>query len=191
MKTILVATTNQHKLKEYSEMLEPLGYTIKSLADFPDIKDITETEDTFRGNALIKAKTLSDWTKLEVVADDSGLCVLALDGRPGVKSARYASDNATYAENNSKLLQEMNKVVQRKAYFITVICLYIPNQKPQFFEGRLDGSIATKAKGNHGFGYDPLFVLPDGRHLAELPIDEKNKISHRAQALSKLMNYLQ
>lgn len=191
MKELLLATKNKHKIIEYKAMLEPLGYHIITLLDYPDIEDIEETGTTFEANALIKAETLATITGKQVVADDSGLSVLALNGEPGVYSARYAGETASYQDNNAKLLNEMKQIDDKRAYFITVICFYRHNREPVFFEGRLHGDIATDYKGNHGFGYDPIFVLDDGRHLAELSLDEKNAISHRSRALESLVTYIQ
>lgn len=190
MKTLLIATKNPHKLHEYTAMLEPLGYAIESLFDHPDIDDIVEDGDTFEANAWIKAATLARKTNTAVLADDSGLSVAALDGAPGVHSARYAGAGATDAANNDRLLQAMDGIVERQACFLTVICLVAPGESARYFHGRLDGHIATRFQGDGGFGYDPLFVLADGRHLAELSMAEKNAISHRANALRELLAYL-
>lgn len=191
MKELLIATKNKHKIIEYKAMLEPLGYSILTLFDYPEIGEIEETGTTFEANALIKAETLAKRIGKPVVADDSGLAVLALDGAPGVYSARYAGESVTYHDNNEKLLRELATKKQRNAYFITVICLYQEGQEPRFFEGRLHGQIATDYKGEHGFGYDPIFQLDDGRHLAELPLDEKNSISHRSRALTAFVRYIE
>ncbi len=190
MKDIIIATNNKHKTIEYKAMLHKLGYNVLSLSDIDFDQEIIESSDTFHGNALIKAKTISDYTKKMVIADDTGLCVNKLGGDPGVYSARYAGISHDYQRNNEKLLKKLDGIIDRSAYFITVICLYIPFQEAIFFEGRLDGEIALEAKGGNGFGYDPLFVLKNGKHLAELSLDEKNKISHRALALQKLTKYL-
>lgn len=187
MKDIVIATQNKHKIEEYKNMLEPLGYTIFTLYDFDEIDDIVEDGDTFEANAYIKAKTLQDILHKDVIADDSGLMVDALDGAPGVYSARYAGEDVTYEDNNQLLLHNMKEETHRKATFITVICLLEMNRKPRYFTGTLEGSIATKYKGTNGFGYDPIFCLPDGRHLAELSMTEKNQCSHRARALQQLM----
>jgi XTP/dITP diphosphohydrolase len=191
MKELLIATKNKHKIIEYKAMLEPLGFHILTLFDYPDMGDILETGTTFEANALLKAKTLAKRTHKAVVADDSGLVVTALDGAPGVYSARYARAGATDQDNNEKLIQEMHDKPNKNAYFITIICLYQTGEEPRFFEGRLHGSIATEYKGNHGFGYDPIFALDDGRHLAELSLDEKNRISHRSRALASFVRYIQ
>lgn len=190
MKEIVIATNNPHKVIEFKRMLEPLGYTILTLRDYPQIEEIIEDGTTFKENALKKAKELSDILELDVIADDSGLMVEALDGAPGVYSARYAGEHVSYDDNNQLLLQNMTGKHNRTARFITTMCLYQRGQEPQFFVGTLDGSIAQEYKGDNGFGYDPIFVLSDGRHLAELTLQEKNQISHRAKSLNKLIEYL-
>lgn len=191
MKELLIATKNKHKIIEFKAMLEPLGVRILTLYDYPDIGDIEETGITFEANALLKAQTLAESTGNTVVADDSGLVVKALDGAPGVYSARYAGENMTPHDNNEKLLKEMANQANREAYFITVMCLYQAGLEPVFFEGRLPGYIGTEYRGENGFGYDPIFQLEDGRHLAELALNEKNSISHRAKALATFVEYVQ
>lgn len=190
MKEIVIATQNKHKTDEYKHLLEPLGYTVYTLHDFPDIGEIIEDGDTFQANAYIKAKTLQDVLHKDVLADDSGLMVDALDGAPGVYSARYAGTDVTYEDNNHLLMKNMRGIPNRQAAFITVICLLEQGRKPQYFTGVLRGTIATESRGHNGFGYDPIFCISDGRHLAELTMDEKNAISHRALAAQQLIMYL-
>lgn len=191
MKDILVATKNPHKVTEMENMLTPLGFNVKTLYDYPEIGPIAETGTTFKENALIKAETLAQHTGTMVVADDSGLIVDALDGAPGVYSARYASEKATYDQNNRLLLKNMRLKKNREAKFVTVMCLFIPNEEPVFFESYLLGEIAKEYKGLNGFGYDPIFIVRGkNRHLAEFSLQEKNEISHRAKALRKLVDYL-
>ena len=191
MKEIVIATKNPNKVTEMTNLLEPLGYEVKTLYDYPEIGPIEETGDTFKENALIKAKTLAQHTGTMCIADDSGLEVFALDKAPGVYSARYAGDNATYDNNNKKLLKEMKRKTDRKARFVTVICLYEEGQEPLFFESTLNGEIAKEFKGLNGFGYDPLFIVKGtDKHLAEYSLQEKNEFSHRAKALKKLIDYL-
>ena len=187
MKELLIATQNKHKIEEYKAMLEPMGYAIRTLLDVPDMVAIAETGTTFEANALIKAETLQEKTGLDVIADDSGLMVDALDGAPGVYSARYAGEDVTYDDNNRQLLSDMESVSNRRARFIPVICPLERGKQPQYYTGTLDGTIATTYRGHHGFGYDPIFVLEDGRHLAELPMADKNAVSHRAMALRQLV----
>lgn len=191
MKEIVIATKNPHKVTEMNTLLEPLGYEVKTLYNYPEVGPIEETGKTFKENALIKAKTLSKHTGHIVIADDSGLEVDALDGAPGVFSARYAGEKATYDQNNRLLLKEMKRKKNRKARFVTTICYYEPNQEPLFFESSLNGEIATEYKGLNGFGYDPIFIVKGStKHLAEFSLFEKNEISHRAKALKKLISYL-
>jgi XTP/dITP diphosphohydrolase len=190
LKKIVIATNNVHKVVEFKKMLEPLGYSVYTLRDFPTLPDIVEDGTTFEANALKKAQVLSEYLKQDVIADDSGLMVEALNGAPGVYSARYAGEGVTYADNNLFLLRNMEGITHRDAQFITTMCFYQQGKEPHFFVGTLNGTIATMLKGDNGFGYDPLFVLPDGRHLAELELEEKNRISHRGKSLNKLIAYL-
>lgn len=190
MKEIVIATQNQHKIIELKKMLEPLGYTVLTLLDYPEIEDIEEDGTTFRENAYKKAVTLSNILDKDVVADDSGLVVDALQGAPGVYSARYAGEHVSYDDNNQLLMSNMKNKPNRNARFVTTICYYKRGQKALYFEGSLDGEIGTEYKGTNGFGYDPIFVVDDGRHLAELSLEEKNLVSHRAKAVQKLITYL-
>lgn len=191
MKDILIATKNKHKYIEIQKALKPLGYNVLTLFDFDEFPEIIEDKDTFRGNALKKAKELSDYLGKDVIADDSGLEVFALNNEPGVYSARYGGEAATYDDNNKLLLKNMTNINDRGARFVTTMCLYRLHEEPVYFEDYLYGSIATEYKGTNGFGYDPIFIVKnDGRHLAELNLDEKNKISHRGKCLQKLITYL-
>jgi XTP/dITP diphosphohydrolase len=191
MKEIVIATKNPHKVTEMTNLLEPLGFEVKTLYDYPKLGPIDETGETFQENALIKAKTLSDITGKAVISDDSGLEVEALDGAPGVYSARFAGENVSYDENNRMLLKKMKRKTDRSARFVTTICYYQPGETPVFFTGTLNGKIAKDYKGLNGFGYDPLFIVKGtDKHLAEYSLVEKNEISHRAKALRKLIDYL-
>lgn len=191
MREILIATKNEHKVVEMKKMLEPLGYKVLTLHDYEEIPEIIEDSDTFKGNALKKAKTLSLHLNKDVISDDSGLQVEALNNEPGVYSARYAGENVSYADNNKKLLKNMEHKINRKARFITTMCLYRIGKEPIYFEDYLYGEIATEYKGENGFGYDPIFIVDaDHRHLAEYTTSEKNKISHRGKCLKKLIDYL-
>lgn len=191
MKEIVIATKNEHKVIEMKNMLEPLGYHVFTLHDFSELPEIIEDKDTFRGNALKKAKTLSDYLNKDVISDDSGLEVETLNNEPGVYSARFAGDNSTYQDNNLKLLEKMKNKNNRKARFITTICYYKRNQEPIYFEDYLYGEIAYDFKGENGFGYDPLFIVEkDKRRLAEYTTSEKNEISHRGKCLKQLITFL-
>lgn len=188
MKKILVATHNEHKKEEIQQILGN-EFQILSLSDFAIHDEIVEDGDTFEANALIKAKYCFEKTGVPSVGDDSGLVVEALDGRPGIFSARYAGDH-DFAKNIEKVLTEMQGETNRKAYFITVLCYY-DGQQIQYFEGRVYGNLLEDNKGHQGFGYDPIFV-PEGyeKTFAEMNPDEKNKISHRKKALDKFLEFL-
>lgn len=190
MKDIIFATNNKHKLMEVGEMLTGC-VRLKSLDEIGLSGDIPETADTLEGNALQKAQWVYDRTGKDCFADDTGLEVEALDGRPGVFSARYAGEHCTFDDNINKMLAEMEGKTNRKACFRTVICL-IENGTPKYFEGRVDGVILTERYGAEGFGYDPIF-MPDrfAVSFAEMPLEVKNRISHRGIAVAKLVKYLQ
>ncbi|MDY5629131.1 XTP/dITP diphosphatase [Limosilactobacillus coleohominis] len=188
MKTIVIATNNAGKAREYGEMLSPLGINVKTLADFPHFA-IDENGQTFQENALIKARTAVKQLGLPVMADDSGLMVDALDGAPGVHSARYAGDHDDQA-NNRKLLRELAGVddLYRTAHFHTTIVGLKPNGDQLVAEGRVDGHILRNPQGSNGFGYDPLFYVDElGCAMATLTDEQKNAVSHRGRALRNFM----
>lgn len=189
IKTLVFATNNKHKLHEVSQLLEGV-VEIKSLAEMGLAGDIPETADTLQGNALQKAQWVWERTHLDCFADDTGLEVEALDGAPGVYSARYAGEGCSFDDNINKLLNAMDGKTNRKADFRTVICL-MENGQPRYFEGRVDGCILTERYGQEGFGYDPIF-MPDrfAVSFAEMPLEVKNQISHRGRAVSALVEYL-
>jgi XTP/dITP diphosphohydrolase len=188
MTTFVLATANPHKTLEMRAVLEDLGITVLPRPEH--VPDVDETEDTLEGNALLKARALCQATGRAAVADDTGLFVDALDGRPGVYSARYAGEGASYEDNVTKLLGELEGIAgpERRARFRTVICVARPDGTSVAVEGVLEGTITTVARGTNGFGYDPVFAPDDtpGRTLAELSAEEKNSISHRARALVAL-----
>lgn len=179
---LVLASHNQGKIDELSQMLAPYGVKILSARDLK-LPDVEETGETFAENAVLKAETISEYTGMPCLADDSGLCVDALDGRPGVYSARYAADNNARINKLIGELRESGKA-DWSAHFSCVLALKIPHQKTKFFEGRVDGKIIENRRGSEGFGYDPVFV-PDGyeRTFAEMSKEEKAKISHRGKAL--------
>lgn len=179
MQEILIATHNQHKKEEIQQILGS-QYLVKSLTDYNIYDEIIEDGKTFEENAEIKAKYCFEKTGIPSIGDDSGLVVEALDGRPGIFSARYAGDH-DFTKNIAKVLQEMEGEENRKAYFITVLCYY--DNGPNFFEGRVYGTLLAENKGHKGFGYDPIFV-PEGytKTFAEMLPEEKNAISHRKKA---------
>lgn len=189
MEELIFATNNKHKLQEVSELLHNI-VTIYSLAEKDLAGDIPETADTLQGNALQKAQWVWERTHQNCFADDTGLEVEALGGAPGVYSARYAGEHCTFDDNVNKLLDALDGQCNRRACFRTVICL-IEEGKPTYFEGRVDGSILTERYGKEGFGYDPIF-MPNrfGVSFAEMPLEVKNKISHRGLAVQKLVDYL-
>ncbi|MFZ4581682.1 MAG: non-canonical purine NTP diphosphatase [Paludibacter sp.] len=190
MKKLVFATNNAHKLSEVRSILAP-HYEIISLADLNCNDDIPETATTLEGNALLKAEYIYKKFGVDCFADDTGLEVEALDGEPGVYSARYAGPANDAQANMQKLIHELGQNENRNACFRTVITLIIEGDQINF-EGRINGRIATHPTGTAGFGYDPIFI-PDGYSLsfAELGTEEKNKISHRALAVKKLTEYLQ
>ncbi len=189
MKEIVFATNNNHKLAEIRQMI-PEEFRIISLADIGLTDEIPETAETISGNALLKARYVYERYGKDCFADDTGLEVLALNGAPGVYSARYAGLSCSYADNVNKLLKEMNGVVDRKAKFITVIALVF-NGTEYLFEGTVSGQITLQPVGTSGFGYDPVF-LPDFQKLtfAEMHPALKNEISHRGKAVQQLIAFL-
>jgi XTP/dITP diphosphohydrolase len=189
---IVLATHNHDKEIELQHSLRGLGVEICSLSEYPDIGDIEETGTTLLENSLLKAHTVHDRTGLPAIADDTGLEVDALDGAPGVYSARFAGADATYEDNLNKLLFSMEEVSEerRSARFRTVISFVDGNQE-LWTEGHIDGKIIDFPRGNSGFGYDPVFYIPQlEKTFAELSTEEKNKISHRGLALQKLRKIL-
>lgn len=192
LKKIIFASHNAGKIAEVKEMLQPLGVEVCS-ADDLDLPDVEETGTTFAENSLLKSKTIAKYTGIPCIADDSGLCVDALHGAPGVYSARYAP-NRDFAKGMDKLLDEIVKSgnPSRKAHFSCVVSLAYPDGKYELFEGRVDGIIAEqKMLGANGFGYDPIFI-PDGYScsFAQMSHEDKNKISHRGRAMQKFKQYL-
>ncbi|WP_125707230.1 XTP/dITP diphosphatase [Companilactobacillus zhongbaensis] len=189
MQEIIVATKNPNKAKEFKKIFDTDKFEIKTLLDFPDFPDIKETGSTFEENAKIKAHAVMDKYQLPTIADDSGLSVDALFGQPGVRSARYAGDHND-AANNAKLLTEIGGTPEEKrtAKFITVLVFANPNNPTDLVvSGEVNGRIAMFPQGDDGFGYDPLFYVPEkGKTMAEMTLDEKNSISHRGNAIRAL-----
>ena len=190
MKRIVFATNNAHKLSEVKAVLGE-GYDLVTLKEVGITEDIPETGATLDENASIKARYVYERTGLDCFADDTGLEVEALNGAPGVRSARYATDGHDFAANNAKLLRELDGKENRNARFRTVISL-IRNGVEEQVEGIIEGKIATSMSGSEGFGYDPLFI-PKGHDVtfAEMSAEEKNAISHRGRAVAKLVEFLQ
>ncbi len=188
MRTIVVATNNFGKVKEFKELFQE--DCLLTLKDIQYDKEIEEKGNTFSDNALSKARQVSKDTGYIVLADDSGLEVAALGGEPGVHSARYAKDHDDQA-NNALLLKKLNGKTQRDARFVCALCLYFPNDSYFMAEGYCTGVITTEARGTNGFGYDPYFLVPEfNQTMAQMPLSVKNKISHRAKALQTLKEKL-
>ncbi len=186
---LIVATSNSHKLAEIRKMM-PDSFKIRSLSEIDYHQPIEENGDTFEANALIKAHTVHKHTGLPVLADDSGIEVAALNGRPGLYSARYAGEGATDEDNNRKLLKELEGVTDRRARYKAVLA-FVTKTGEFTFEGIVKGTIALSPIGNNGFGYDPLFI-PEGYQntFGELPPSVKHTISHRTIALGKFKDFL-
>lgn len=194
MQRILLATTNKGKQREYAELLAPLAMEVTILSDLgPDVPEVVEDGLTFEENALKKALTYFRHFQLPVIADDSGLEVDALGGKPGVFSARYAGEKASDEENIAKLLAELHNVPleKRSARFVCVIAYVDGKNDPIIAKGFCSGQIAFEPKGSNGFGYDPIFYLPQyEKTMAQLEPEEKNKISHRSKALEQFVQLL-
>jgi XTP/dITP diphosphohydrolase len=194
IRELVLATRNRHKGEELGALLGDLGVRIRTMDEFPDVPDVIEDGNTCEANAIKKAKAVSKATGLLAVADDTGLEVDALGGRPGVYAARYAGEHASYEDNWRKLLQELSGVPhnRRTARFLTAAAMASPSGEVQAVTGQLQGVITEKPVGARGFGYDPVFFVPElGKTLAELSAEEKNRISHRAKAFTQVRKILQ
>ncbi|SFX12139.1 XTP/dITP diphosphohydrolase [Thermoactinomyces sp. DSM 45891] len=191
---VLIASQNQHKLKEFRDLFQlELGIGVKGLDEFPDAPEIIEDQDTFEGNAMKKSETISRWLGQPVLSDDSGIVVPALDGAPGVYSARYAGEGSTDQQNVQKMLHEMESLPDsdRGAYYVCVMALSVPGEESKFVRGECHGMVADAPRGENGFGYDPVFYVPGrGQTMAELSSGEKRAISHRSIATKKLVELL-
>lgn len=193
MKELLIATGNKGKFTEIKELLQDTVESFYSLEDFPDLPEVLEDGETFAENALKKGQSAAIATGKPAIADDSGLEVDALNGRPGVYSARFSGENATDSANNEKLIKEIAHLPEEKrsAAFRCVVALCLPDGSCHSFTGSLHGILLTELRGEGGFGYDPLFLVPEyGQTLAELPSEMKNAISHRGKALARLKEFL-
>jgi len=191
---LVLATRNRHKGEELAALLGELGIRIRTLDEFPEAPEVIEDGETCEANAIKKARAIADATGLPAVADDTGLEVAALNGRPGIFAARYAGEGATYEDNYRKLLHELVGVPRerRAARFVTVAAIAFPADGIQVARGVLEGLIAEAPSGTQGFGYDPVFVVPElGKTLAQLSPDQKNRISHRAKAFAQIRELLQ
>jgi len=187
---LLFASQNRHKLEEIKPLL-PASLELLSLADINYSDEIPETSSTLAGNALQKAEFIFNKFKIPCFADDTGLEIEALNGRPGVYSARYAGENKSADDNIQKILQELEGMQNRSAVFKTVIALIGIDDKPTLFEGIVKGTITKDKRGTNGFGYDPVF-MPDGYSItfAQMNLKEKNKLSHRSRAVKKFAEWL-
>ncbi|MFX0208038.1 MAG: XTP/dITP diphosphatase [Candidatus Hodarchaeota archaeon] len=190
---IVIATLNQNKLEEFKALLEGFKANVLSLSDFPRFPPVVEDGSSFYENALKKATNVARYTGKLTIADDSGLEVDALGGRPGVYSSRFAGENASDEENNAQLLRELHGVPfdKREARFRCVLVVAKPEGETAFVEGECKGIIIDEPRGYYGFGYDPIFLVPEyNKTFSEIKPEEKNRISHRAKALQKLLKLL-
>jgi XTP/dITP diphosphohydrolase len=188
---LVIASNNKHKIKEITQILGNYFDKLYSLSDLGIDVEVEETGNTFYENALIKAKTISEMANMVALADDSGLMVDALNGEPGVFSARYAGPECITEENNKLLLKNMSGITDRKASFVSTIVIYFPNGKIITTTGKTDGEILFESKGTNGFGYDPLFYSYDlKKAFGESLEEEKNAISHRGRALNEMKKKL-
>ncbi|ETI67853.1 XTP/dITP diphosphatase [Neobacillus vireti] len=189
MNEVIIATKNPGKAREFEHIFASRGIVVRTLLDFPEIPDVEETGSTFEENAILKAEAVSKALNKMVIGDDSGLMVDALEGRPGIYSARYAGEPKNDQNNTDKVLSELKDVpeVERTARFYCALAVAVPGQETITVSGTCEGRILEERRGSNGFGYDPVFYVPEqGSAMAELSSDEKNKISHRANALKKL-----
>lgn len=192
MTRLVLATGNPYKVQEIAPLLVGAGVDLVPVCGVVDAWDVEETGDTLEENAALKARAAVLATGMPAVADDTGLFVDALDGAPGVRSSRYAGPGCTYADNVQKLLEALSGVdgPSRGAHFRSVVVLACPDGSERRFDGVLEGTIATGPRGTGGFGYDPVFVLPGGETIAQLSLEEKNRVSHRARAFASLAAWL-
>lgn len=189
MKEIIIATKNKGKAKDFEQLLEPMGYKVLTLHDVAPHMDVEETGETFEANAILKAEAIAQELQATVIADDSGLEIDALDGEPGVYSARYSGDERNDESNIDKVLQKMVQVPnsEKTARFRCVLALASPGKETILFEGTCEGLITDERKGENGFGYDPIFYVPAlDKTMAEMKPSEKASVSHRGNAIREL-----
>ena len=192
-KEICLSTNNKGKLKEYRELLSPLGYVVYTPADLNIDLEVEETGSTYRENSYLKALALSKLVSFPVIADDSGLEIDALNGEPGIYSSRYLGEDTSYVKKNSVILERLKDVPEEKrsARFVCAVAAAFPDGQTKVIRGTMEGIIGYEIKGENGFGYDPIFYLPQyGKYSAELSSDEKNAISHRGEALRRIREVL-
>ena len=190
-KVVVVASTNQGKIDEFRQMLEPEGYTVKSLKDLPHPIEIDETGKTFEENAVLKAMSVTKVFGIPAIADDSGLEIDAFGKAPGVYSARYLGHDTPYETKNRIILERMQGVIERTCRYVCAIAWTRPGEEPAVFADTVECVIAQEPAGHNGFGYDPIvYYEPLKKTMAELLPEEKNAISHRGKALRKLETWL-
>lgn len=192
MKDIMLATSNAHKVEEFQTMLEPLGYKVLSLLDLDEEIDIVEDGTTFEENALIKAKAIHDLLHIAVIADDSGLAVNAMNGEPGIYSARFMGKDTSYDVKNQYIIDTVRDVEDKGCQFVCAIAYVKEDGSSVVFRGEVEGIVADHMEGAKGFGYDPIFYYPPyGTTLANVSEEQKNAVSHRGRALQKLIEYME
>ncbi len=190
-KVIVVASGNEGKIREFRQMLEPEGYTVKCIQDLSGYIEPEETGTTFAENAIIKAKAVTDQFGIEAIADDSGIQIRAMNDEPGVHSARWLGHDTPYSYKNQVVLENLKGAADRRCRYVCAIAITRPGQEPEVFEDTVEGEIAEAPKGDNGFGYDPIFYYPPlKKTMAEMTKEEKNSISHRGKALRKLEKWL-
>lgn len=191
MKQIMIATSNTHKVEEFKRMLQPYGYEVSSLLDLDEEIDIEENGTTFEENALIKAKTIYDKLHIEVIADDSGLAVNAMNGEPGIYSARFLGRDTSYDVKNQYIIDQVKDAQDKGAQFVCAIAYIDADGHENVFTGVVEGEIYDHIEGAKGFGYDPIFYYPPFKTtLANVSEDQKNEVSHRGKAIQMLLNYM-
>ena len=191
-KVIVVASKNAGKIKEFKEMLEPKGYEVKSLSDYPDVGEIDETGMTFSANAIIKAQAITDKYHIMAISDDSGLEIDAFDKQPGVQSARWLGHDTPYSYKNQVVLDRMKDETNRTCRYVCAIAVTRPTHEPVVFEDTVECVIAKEPAGINGFGYDPIvFYEPYAKTMAEMTNEEKNSISHRGKAVVRLEAWME
>lgn len=191
MKEIMLATSNPHKAEEFETMLKPLGYHVKTLLDLKETIEIEETGTTFEENALIKAQTIHDLLGIEVIADDSGLAVNAMNGEPGIYSARFMGKDTSYDTKNQYIIDVCKDVEDKGCQFICAIAYVKKDGSHEIFKGVVEGIVHDHIEGEKGFGYDPIFYYPPFHTtLANVDENQKNQVSHRAKALQQLLQYM-
>ena len=192
MKQIMLATANAHKAEEFAAMLKPLGYTVKTLLELEEAIEIAETGTSFEENALIKARVIHERLGIEVIADDSGLAVNALNGAPGIYSARFMGRDTSYEVKNQYIIDQCKDVNDRGCQFVCAIAYVTADGREYVFTGVVEGLVAEHIEGEGGFGYDPMFYYPPYKTtLANVSEEQKNKVSHRGRALAKLIAFME